>query len=120
MCYSAQVRADYKKFVRALGATATLIAYGAITQANANTLVIDWPGSFFSATGADLTVVNTGISMYNVSYGEEPTDVLSRSGFDAVPWSWQLFLESGMLAEGEGYCLMESDVPDVRLRCDGL
>ena len=90
----------------------------ATLEAHADTLVIDWPGAFWSGVGSELLIANHHIHFAVDSYAIEYTDMIRRSGFDAVPWSWELRFDGG-LGEGEGACLLEAGPPDARLRCDG-
>jgi len=121
MCYSAQVRADYRhhRAARIVISICVAALLSAARLAVADSLVLDFAASILTIKGSDLLVVNHGVSIRVDAYDIEERDMIKRSGFDATYWSWQLFLEGGALAEGDGYCLMESDVPDVRLKCDG-
>jgi len=121
MCYSAQVRADnrHHRVARIVISICVAALLAAWRLAFADSLVLDFAASILTIKGTDLVVVNHGLSIHVNTYDIAERDMIKRLGFDATYWSWQLFLEGGALAEGDGYCLMESDVPDVRLRCDG-
>lgn len=89
-------------------------------EAHADSLLLDLPGCRWLLIGSDLQIFldHHSIGLSVESDVKEGTDVIRRSGFEAVYWSWELIF-GGALGEGSGSCALEAGAPDAILRCDG-